>query len=168
MSSSWGINRTMAQIHALLFITGEALSMDEICERLSISRGNASMSLRGLIDWGVVRRFRRPGDRHDLYVSDLNSIEMVARVLRERKRRELDPTVDAIRTCLEMVPEKETSRKASLFRERLQGLLDVLEMVDMAFRFALLTDKRFRQLVEARHELRDIAEAIEPRIEKES
>lgn len=126
------------------------------------------MSLRGLMDWGVVRRFRRPGDRRDLYVSDINSIEMVARVLRERKRRELDPTVDVIRTCLEMLPENETNEKSTLFRERLQGLLDVLELVDMAFRFALITDKRFRQIVEARYEIRSLVEAIEPRLEKES
>lgn len=166
MSSSWGINRTMSQIHALLFVTGEPLSMDEICERLSISRGNASMSLRGLIDWGVIRKFRRPGDRRDLYISDLNSIEMVARVLRERKRRELDPTVDVIRSCLEMLPE-EGSEKCMQFRQRLQGLLSVLEMVDMAFRFALVTDKRFRQIVEARHELRKVIAAFEPHLEKE-
>ncbi len=70
MSSSWGINRTMAQIHALLFITGKPYSMDEIIERLHISRGNASMNLRDLMEWGIIRRFRRPGDRKDIYLTE--------------------------------------------------------------------------------------------------
>ena len=70
MSSSWGINRTMAQIHALLFITGQPLEVNEIMERLQISRGNASMNLRELMDWGIVRRFRQPGDRKDTYLSE--------------------------------------------------------------------------------------------------
>ena len=65
MSSSWGINRTMAQIHALPFITGKPFSMDDIIDRLHISRGNASMNLRDLIEWGIIRRFRRPGDRKE-------------------------------------------------------------------------------------------------------
>src|SRR5581483_4147962 len=65
MSSNWGINRTMAQIHALLFMSSKPLTMDEICERLAISRGNASMSLRNLMDWGVIKRYRHKGERHD-------------------------------------------------------------------------------------------------------
>src|SRR4051794_23106958 len=70
MSSSWGINRTMAQIHALLFTSTNPLTVDEIMDRLLISRGNASMSLRDLMDWGIVRRFRRPGERKDTYTSE--------------------------------------------------------------------------------------------------
>src|SRR5579859_4064237 len=72
MSSSWGINRTMAQIHALLFVSSRPLTVDEIMQRLLISRGNASMSLRDLMDWGIVRRFRRPGERRDTYTSETN------------------------------------------------------------------------------------------------
>src|SRR5580658_5583532 len=104
MSSSWGINRTMAQIHALLFVTGESLEVNDIMDRLQISRGNASMNLRELMDWGIVRRFRCPGDRKDVYVSDTDPYQMFLRVVRERKRRELDPTADAIREVLTMLP----------------------------------------------------------------
>jgi HTH-type transcriptional regulator, glycine betaine synthesis regulator len=92
MSSSWGINRTMAQIHALLFVTGVPMEVNEIMERLQISRGNASMNLRELMDWGIVRRFRRPGDRKDTYLSETDPYQMFIRVIRERKRREIDPT----------------------------------------------------------------------------
>src|SRR5580658_4766972 len=100
MSSSWGINRTMAQIHALLFVSGVPLEVNEIMDRLQISRGNASMNLRELMDWGIVRRFRQPGDRKDVYISDTDPYQMFLRVVRERKRRELDPTADAIREVL--------------------------------------------------------------------
>src|SRR5580704_8564320 len=100
MSSSWGINRTMAQIHALLFVSGESLEVNDIMDRLQISRGNASMNLRELMDWGIVRRFRRPGDRKDMYSSETDPYQMIARIVRERKRRELDPTADSIREIL--------------------------------------------------------------------
>jgi DNA-binding transcriptional regulator GbsR (MarR family) len=91
MSSSWGINRTMAQIHALLFVSGVPLEVNEIMDRLQISRGNASMNLRELMDWGVVRRFRHPGERKDTYVSESDPYQMFVRIIKERKRREIDP-----------------------------------------------------------------------------
>src|SRR3569832_1674409 len=97
MSDSWGINRTMAQIHALLFVSGKALDVNDIMKRLHISRGNASMNLRELMDWGIVRRFRQPGYRKDTYVSDSDPFQMFLRVAKERKRRELDPTAEVIR-----------------------------------------------------------------------
>lgn len=139
MSSSWGINRTMAQIHALLFVVEEPVDVNEIMDRLQISRGNASMNLRELMDWGIVRRFRRPGDRKDTYSSESDPYQMFARVVRERKRRELDPTADAIREVLTMLPPEETYQgldKAQVdsLRWRLQGLLEIFEIIDAAFR----------------------------------
>ncbi len=147
MSSSWGINRTMAQIHALLFVTGEALTADEIIERLQISRGNASMNLRGLMDWGIVRRFRKPGERRDTYVSDEDPWLMFARVARERKRRELDPTAAAIRECLSKVPASDSSSHAATIRERLGVLLEIFELIDAVYRQALVNDETFFQAV---------------------
>jgi DNA-binding transcriptional regulator GbsR (MarR family) len=82
MSSSWGINRTMAQIHALLFVTGIPLEVNEIMDRLQISRGNASMNLRELMDWGIVRRFRQPGDRKDTYISETDPYQRSANVVK--------------------------------------------------------------------------------------
>lgn len=139
----WGINRTMAQIHALLFITGEALTADEIIERLQISRGNASMNLRDLIDWGIVRRFRKPGERKDTYESDSDPAQMFVRVARERKRRELDPTGAAIREVLAKLPDSETTAEAKLFRDRLTGLLEIFDLIDAVYRQVLLTDQAF-------------------------
>lgn len=147
MSSSWGINRTMAQIHALLFISGEALSADEIMERLQISRGNASMNLRDLMDWGIVRRFRRKGERKDIYVSDSDPWEMFVRVTRERKRRELDPTAAAIKECIAKLPSSDQSESAALFRQRLNGLLEIFDLIDAVYRQALVSDEAFRETV---------------------
>ena len=104
MSSSWGINRTMAQIHALLFVTGQPLEVNEIMDRLQISRGNASMNLRELMDWGVVRRFRQPGDRKDTYITETDPYQMFIRIVKERKRREIDPTAEAISEVLAKLP----------------------------------------------------------------
>jgi DNA-binding transcriptional regulator GbsR (MarR family) len=147
MSSSWGINRTMAQIHALLFITGEALSADEIMERLQISRGNASMNLRDLMDWGIVRRFRRKGERKDIYVSDSDPWEMFVRVARERKRRELDPTAAAIKECIGRLSSSDQSEEAQTFRSRLNGLLEIFDLIDAVYRQALASDEAFRKSV---------------------
>lgn len=141
MSSSWGINRTMAQLHALLFISGEALTVDEIMERLRISRGNASMSLRDLMDWGIVRRFRKPGERRDTYTSETDPWQMFARVVRERKRRELDPTAGAIRECIAMLPDEKADSETEVFRERLQGLLEIFDILDLVYKQVFSTDK---------------------------
>ncbi len=143
MSSSWGINRTMAQIHALLFITGEALTVDEIMDQLHISRGNASMNLRDLIDWGIVRRFRRPGERKDTYASDQSAWQMFARIVRERKRREIDPTVGSIKECLSKLDPADDSRQGGHCRDRLNELLEIFELIDTIYQQAISTDTVF-------------------------
>ena len=148
MSSSWGINRTMAQIHAVLLVTGRPHSVDDLIERLHISRGNASMNLRDLIDWGIIQRFRRPGDRKDIYVSNEDIWQVFARVVRERKRREIDPTTGALNDCLAMVPDDDDSDEAATFRERLRTLLDVVSLIDAIFEQAFASDEAFRQAVE--------------------
>ena len=149
MSSSWGINRTMAQIHALLLVSGNAWSVDELIERLQISRGNASMNLRDLMDWGIIRRFRKPGDRKDIYPSDDDIWHVFSRVVKERKRREIDPTIAAIRDCLAMVPESDTSEAANELRQRLRTLLDIFGLIDMIFEQVFSSDEAFVQAVES-------------------
>lgn len=148
LSSSWGINRTMAQIHALLLVTGKPQSVDDLIARLHISRGNASMNLRDLIDWGIIQRFRKPGDRKDIYVSDDDIWHVFAKVVRERKRREIDPTIGALKDCLEMVPKDDASEEAKILRERLKTLLDVFALIDMVFEQAFASDEAFKLAVE--------------------
>jgi DNA-binding transcriptional regulator GbsR (MarR family) len=134
MSSSWGINRTMAQIHGLLFISGVPLEVNEIMDRLQISRGNASMNLRELMDWDVVRRFRQPGDRKDTYLSETDPYQMFVKIVKERKRREIDPTNDAIREVLAKLPENDTGEGVQALRSRLEALLEIFDLIDAAYR----------------------------------
>lgn len=146
MSSSWGINRTMAQIHALLFVTGVPLEVNEIMERLQISRGNASMNLRELMDWGVVRRFRQPGDRKDTYVSETDPFLTLVRIVKERKRREIDPTTDALREVIAKLPEGYPNPDVKRLRNRLQALLEIFDLIDVAYRQVFATDLNLDEL----------------------
>ncbi len=91
MGAAWGISRTMAEVHALLYIRGEPLNTDEIMERLQISRGNASMSLRALTDWGVIARSHKRGDRKEYFVAEQDVWAMFRAVVRERMKREVEP-----------------------------------------------------------------------------
>src|SRR3984893_18496210 len=107
MSSLWGVSPTMAQIHGLLFITGAAMSMDDIMDRLLISRGNVSMNLSKLVEWGLVRRVHKRGDRRDYYESLRDIWEMFTLVAAQRKRREIDPILNTLRRCREeLSPDK--------------------------------------------------------------
>jgi DNA-binding transcriptional regulator GbsR (MarR family) len=101
MGALWGINRSVARVHALLMATEDPLSLDEIAEKLQISKGNASMSLRELRTFGVVRQVEVPGDRRDFYVTEPDVWTMFFRILKERKRREFDPALEAIHRLLE-------------------------------------------------------------------
>lgn len=148
MGTSWGINRTMAQIQSLLYITGEHLTMDQIVERLQISRGNASMNLRELMAWGMVRRFRRPGDRRDVYLAEHDVWHMFSRVVRERKRREIDPTVTALCECLNLVNTESEGEPTRLYRERIQALLDVFGLMEVVFRQIFTDDDGLKEAVE--------------------
>jgi len=168
MSSSWGINRTMAQIHALLIATGKALSVDEIIDRLGISRGNASMSLRDLMDWGVVQRFRRPGDRKDIYSAEADPWQTFAKIVRERKRRELDPTRTAILECLVRLPDMPDHREIVAFRRRLNGLLEIFALVDWVYEEAFKQDDQLRAAVESLRERADPSKDAEKRKESEA
>src|SRR5213595_3872312 len=106
MSSLWGISPTMARIHGLLYITGASLSMDDIMARLGISRGNVSMNLSKLVEWGLVRRVHKRGDRREYYQSLSDVWEMFTLVASQRKRREIDPILSTLRRCRdELTPE---------------------------------------------------------------
>lgn len=149
LSSSWGINRTMAQIHALLLITGRPFSMDEIIERLHISRGNASMNLRDLMDWGLIDRVRHPGDRKDLYQCEGDILEMFARVVKERKRREIDPAALAIQDCVDILPPTPSSSEAQHTQARLKSLLEMFGLIDLVYAQVFLSEGGHQEAVKA-------------------
>jgi HTH-type transcriptional regulator, glycine betaine synthesis regulator len=141
MSSLWGISPTMARIHGLLYISGAALSMDDIMARLAISRGNVSMNLSKLVEWGLVRRVHKRGDRRDYYESLDDAWEMFTLVASQRKRREIDPILTTLRQCKEQLsPEKlgpRTDEAAARERyRRVNEMLQFLTLVDgLAQRF---------------------------------
>src|SRR5204863_6173084 len=113
MADLWGISPTMARIHGLLYISGAALSMDDIMVRLAISRGNVSMNLSKLVEWGLVRRVHRKGDRREYYESLSDVWEMFTLVAAQRKRREIDPILTTLRHCRdELTPEELGPRAA--------------------------------------------------------
>lgn len=120
MGALWGINRSVARVHALLMASEAPISLDEIAERLQISKGNASMSLRDLRTWGVVRAVPVPGDRRDFYVTEPDVWTMFFRIMQERKRREFDPALQAVRSLV-----VETGASGEV-RERLQQMADLL------------------------------------------
>src|SRR6056297_2515249 len=109
MGSVWGISRTMAEVHALLYITGKPLCTDEIMERLGVSRGNVSMSVRSLLEWGVIEKVRQPGDRKEYYQAEQDVWSMLRAVARERIKREVDPLLDALDEIGELGPQIATN-----------------------------------------------------------
>jgi DNA-binding transcriptional regulator GbsR (MarR family) len=126
MGSLWGINRTMAQIHALLLISEEPLSANDIMDELQISRGNVSMALRELIAWGIVSRVHIKGERREFYTTEKDVWKMFRIIARERKKREVDPTITVLResvTDLEKMPDSEGKHE----REQLKNLLTFFE-----------------------------------------
>ena len=109
MGTRWGINRTLAQIHALLFISENALNADDIVQALGVARSNVSTSLKELQGWGIVKRVHVLGDKRDHFESMKDVYEMFRVVLDERKKREIDPTVTLLRACVaEAAKDKET------------------------------------------------------------
>ncbi len=127
MGNAWGINRTMAQVHALLFVTAEPLDAEEISQLLDVSRSNVSTSLRELITWGVVQRVHAIGDRRDRFVALKDVLETFRVITAERKRREIDPTLQLLEECLR---ETEGSTADDAFtRSQIQKMLEFTRMV---------------------------------------
>src|SRR5438093_10441290 len=100
MGTRWGINRTVAQIHALLYISSKPLNAEEIAETLGVARSNVSNSLKDLQGWGIVKLVHVLGDKRDHFESMKDVWEMFCVVLDERKKREIDPTLNVLRACI--------------------------------------------------------------------
>jgi DNA-binding transcriptional regulator GbsR (MarR family) len=131
MGTRWGINRTVAQIHALLMISDRPLPADEITDALGIARSNVSTSLRELQNWGIVRLVHVASDRRDHFESLRDVYEMFRIIARERRRREIDPTISLIREC---IAEAEKPKAANAYtRERLTELLEFFELATGSF-----------------------------------
>jgi DNA-binding transcriptional regulator GbsR (MarR family) len=153
MGALWGISPTMARIHGLLYINGSALSMDDIMARLAISRGNVSMNLSKLVEWGLVRRIHKRGDRKEYYESLSDVWEMFTLVASQRKRREIDPILTTLRRCRdELTPEalggKAATEAAQQRFHRVNDLLKVLTRLDSLAQRFFESHKSLRDAVE--------------------
>jgi DNA-binding transcriptional regulator GbsR (MarR family) len=91
LGSSWGVSRTMAQVHALLLVAPSAMSTEDIMEALQISRGNVNMNVRDLMDWGIVKKVLKPGERKEFFEADKDIWKVAIQITKERKKRELEP-----------------------------------------------------------------------------
>lgn len=134
LGSSWGINRTMAQVHALLLVSKDSLSSDEIMEALDISRGNANMNIRALIEWGLVFKENKVGERREYFYGEKDVWRIMQKIIEQRKKKELNPIVDLLND-LSQVENK---------NDDVSEFLSVIQDIQY---FALKTDKVLDKLV---------------------
>ena len=102
LGSQWGINKTMAQIHALLMVSADSLSMEDVMDELQISRGNASMNLRALMDWGIIYKEYRAGERREYFSAEKDLDELAVKIAKERSKRELKPALKVLKEVSSM------------------------------------------------------------------
>ena len=139
----WGINRTMAQVHALLLANTEALTTEDVMERLSVSRGNANMNLRELLNWGLIYRENRPGERKEYFIAEKDIWEVAQRIAAQRRKRELDPMMKMLEQLIkETSSSGEKSKDSDGFKKvlsdihtlgkRCSSLLDMVLKLDQS------------------------------------
>jgi DNA-binding transcriptional regulator GbsR (MarR family) len=117
----WGINRTMAQIHALLLVSADPMTQDDIMEQLNISRGNTNMNIRELINWGLVERVILPGERKEYFSAEKDIWKVMRQIVKERKKRELDPMLKLL-DQLEEVEGDKRDKNIRTFVETVSGI----------------------------------------------
>ena len=137
LGTEWGVNRTMAQVHALLMISPQSLSADEIMEDLQISRGNANMNIRALMDWGLVYKELRPGDRKEYIIGEKDMWKVVRQIIINRKKKELEPMLKVLdeisgvkEDCDEAVALAKAINDIKMFSSKADSTLDKLIKAD--------------------------------------
>jgi len=130
LGSKWGINRTMAQIHALFLITEELLSTEEVMEILKISRGNTNMNIRTLMDWGLVYKEHQSGERKEFFRGEKDIWKVAQRVIRVRQRQELDPMVEVLSQLQGIEIDKENKAETVAFIDQMKSIKSFAELAD--------------------------------------
>ncbi|UCE60865.1 MAG: hypothetical protein JSU63_03765 [Phycisphaerales bacterium] len=139
MGATWGISRTMAEVHALLYLAPEPMCTDEVMDQLAISRGSASMNLRELENWGLIQRLHRRGDRKEYFQAEQDVWQMFETIMRERRRREVLPIMETIERCTDMIDQNHTKlrgdarRQVDDCRQRFADILEFCEMMNTMF-----------------------------------
>jgi len=133
LGSQWGINKTMAQIHALLMVSTEAVSMEEVMEELQISRGNASMNLRALMDWGIVYKEYKAGERREYFTAEKDLDELAVKIAKERSKREIKPALKILKEV--------SSIKSNNTAEEIQFIEQTTKLYDFVLKADNVLDK---------------------------
>jgi DNA-binding transcriptional regulator GbsR (MarR family) len=128
MGTVWGVNRSVGQIHGLLYLADKPLAAEDIAERLGLARSNVSNSLKELQAWNLVRRVHVMGDRRDFFAAETDLWEMVTRIAEGRKQREVDPTIAMLQGC--MTDADKDTGLTPVAKERLDAMLGFLTMID--------------------------------------
>ncbi|MEM0961366.1 MAG: hypothetical protein AAGK21_02340 [Bacteroidota bacterium] len=149
MASHWGINRTMAQIHALLYAAARPLDTDEIMERLQISRGNANMNLRALVEWNLVRKTHQLGSRKDFFVAELDVWTITTTIIEERQKREIKPVQRALDSVASELRESDMNVEDEALADRVIALVEIVDVFE-GFTNALLPLVRGRSQEQVR------------------
>jgi DNA-binding transcriptional regulator GbsR (MarR family) len=142
LGSEWGINRTMAQVHALLLISPNALCTEDIMEELNVSRGNANMNLRELMNWTLINKELVPGDRKEYFKAEKDIWEIARIIARERKRRELEPVIKVLNSLKEIEGDKK-SDDIKAFTETINNLSNFVDKMDKSVDMMLKADENW-------------------------
>jgi DNA-binding transcriptional regulator GbsR (MarR family) len=146
LGSNWGINKAMAQIHALLLLSTEPISTEEIMEELQMSRGNVNMNLRALIDWGIVNREHKVGERKEYFTTGKDVWELAKQVSRERRRREIEPILKVLGEVQDVTGDnkkevaefKRVTRDLFDFSIKVDGMIEKFSKSDQTWFYKLL------------------------------
>ncbi|MEO0510884.1 MAG: transcriptional regulator [Verrucomicrobiota bacterium] len=130
LGSNWGINRTMAQIHAVLMVAVDPVDTNTLMAELKISRGNANSNLRDLVGWGLIRKVTYPGDRKEYFEAEKDVWTMFCIIARERKRREIDPALQLLKSSSSKKFNSK-NREQQLFAEQTKALADFVSTADL-------------------------------------
>jgi len=140
--TNWGINRTMAQIHALLLVSPEALSAEEVMEELNISRGNANMNLRELMDWGLVQKVLKPGERREFFSAEKDIWVVARQIIKERKKRELDQMLPVLKQ-LSTVEGDKHDKAVKTFTDTINNIRRFSEQADKTLDTMIRADEHW-------------------------
>lgn len=166
MGQAWGINRTMAQVHALLFVSPEPLDAEQITNLLDVSRSNVSTSLKELITWGVIKKVHIIGDRRDRFEALKDVMETFRVIMAERKRREMDPTITLLQQC---VAEAKTGGDTDQYTcEQLEKMLEFVQMITIWYsQVDKLSSKSMTRLLRAGAKISALFGTLESSEERE-
>jgi DNA-binding transcriptional regulator GbsR (MarR family) len=140
LATSWGINKTMAQVHALLLVSTKPMSAEDIMETLQISRGNVNMNVRALIDWGIVSKEFVVGERKEFFVADKDIWELFKQITKERKKREIEPVIKVLE---ELQKVDDTTDEGEQFKKVLGDLSSVTTSVNNILDKAIKADEHW-------------------------